>query len=75
MTTESKTDMGMGISLVFGLVALGATLLTGISSYNYAVRGAQGLDTSGLLVNSGLAFGVAIVAASFALVAIHVYAE
>jgi len=75
MTTESATDMGIGLGAMFGIVALLGAGVTAVSSYNYAIRDAQGLDTTGLLTNSGLAFGVAIVAASLALVAIHVYAE
>jgi len=73
MTTDSATDMGLGMSLLFGVIALGAAALTGINSYNYAIRDAQGLETGSLLATSGLAFGAAIVAASLALVAIHVY--
>ncbi len=75
MTTQSATDMGIGLGALFGVVALLGAGVTAVSSYNYAIRDAQGLDTAGLLTNSGLAFGVAIVAASLALVAIHVYAE
>jgi len=73
MTTESATDMGVGLALLFAVVSLAGAALTGINSYNYAIREAQGLDTGGLLASSGLAFGVAIVAASLAIVAIHVY--
>jgi len=75
MTTESATDMGIGLGALFGVVALIGAGVTAVSSYNYAIRDAQGLDTAGLLTNSGIAFGVAIVAAALALVAIHVYAE
>lgn len=75
MTTESATDMGVGLGALFGVVALLAAGVTAVNSYNYAIREAQGLDTAGLLTNSGLAFGVAMVAASLALVAIHVYAD
>jgi len=75
MTTESATDMGIGLGALFGVVAILGAVVTAVTSYNYAIREAQGLDTAGLLTNSGLAFGVAIVAASLSLVAIHVYAE
>jgi hypothetical protein len=75
MTTESASDMGVGLGTLFGVVALLGAVVTAVTSYNYAIRDAQGLDTAGLLTNSGLAFGVAIVAASLALVAVHVYAE
>jgi len=73
MATESATDMGVGLALLFGVLAIGGAALTGINSYNYAIREAQGLDTGGLLASSGLAFGVAVVAASLAIVALHVY--
>ena len=66
MTTESATDMGVGLALLFGVLAIGGAALTGINSYNYAIREAQGIETTGLLANSGIAFGVAIVA-------LHVY--
>jgi hypothetical protein len=75
MTTESASDMGVGLGALFGVVALIGAGVTAVSSYNYAIRDAQGLETAGLLTNSGLAFGVAMVAASLALVAMHVYAE
>ena len=67
--------MGVGLGALFGVVAVLAAAATAVTSYNYAIRDAQGLDTAGLLTNSGLAFGVAIVAASMALVAIHAYAD
>lgn len=75
MTTESASDMGVGLGALFGVVALIGAGVTAVSSYNYAIRDAQGVETAGLLTNSGLAFGVAMVAASLALVAMHVYAE
>ena len=75
MTTESASDMGAGLGALFGVVALIGAGVTAVSSYNYAIRDAQGVETAGLLTNSGLAFGVAMVAASLALVAMHVYAE
>ena len=75
MTTESASDMGVGLGALFGVVALIGAGVTAVSSYNYAIRDSQGLETAGLLTNSGLAFGVAMVAASLALVAMHVYAE
>jgi hypothetical protein len=75
MTSEPTSDMGVGLGALFGVVAIVAAGFTAVTSYNYAIREAQGLDTAGLLTNSGVAFGVAMVAASLALVAIHVYAE
>jgi len=71
--TETQTDMGLGLGLLFGLVALGAAALMAINAYDYAVKHAQGLDTAGLLVSSGWGFGVAMLAAGLAILAIHVY--
>lgn len=73
MATESASDMGLGLGVVFGVVATLGAVMMGVYSYNYALRDAQGLDTAGLLTNSGLAFGLAMVAACLALVAIHAY--
>lgn len=73
MVTESASDMGPGLGVAFGVVATIGAVLMGVYSYNYAIRHAQGLDTAGLLTNSGLAFGLAIVAACLSLVAIHAY--
>jgi hypothetical protein len=72
-STDAETDMGLGLGLVFGLVAVGATLLTTVNGYTYATRTAQGLEATGLQVSSGVAFGVAIVAAGLAIVAVHVF--
>jgi hypothetical protein len=73
MTSDSVNDKGLGLGLLFGALALGGAALTGINSYNYAIREAQGLETAGLLESSGLAFGLAVVAASLSLLVIHVY--
>ncbi|WP_241692874.1 hypothetical protein [Haloarcula limicola] len=73
MATQTKSDMGVGLGLVLGLVAVGAAVMTALYSYNYAIVHAQGGETAGLLANSGVAFGVAMLAAGLALVAIHAY--
>lgn len=72
-STETQTDMGLGLGLLFGLVALGAAALMGINAYEYAIKHAQGADTAGLLVSSGWAYAVAMLAAGLAVLAIHVY--
>jgi hypothetical protein len=72
-STESQTDMGIGLGLLFGLVAVGAAALMAINAYDYAILHAQGGDTSGLLVASGWAFGIAMLTAGLAVMAIHVY--
>ena len=73
MATEATSDMGTGLGMVFGTIAALAAVLMGVYSYNYAILHVQELETAGLQVGSGLAFGVAIVAGSLALIAIHVY--
>ena len=73
MATEATSDMGVGLGTVFGILAVLAAGMMGVYSYNYAIRHARELETTGLLVGSGLAFGVAVVAGSLAIVAIHVY--
>ncbi|WP_276271992.1 DUF7525 family protein [Haloarcula litorea] len=73
MATESHTDMGLGLGLLFGLVAVAGAAVTGITSYTYAIRHAQELETTGLLANSGIAFGVAVFGACLAIVAVHAY--
>ncbi|GAA5433060.1 DUF7525 family protein [Haloarcula japonica] len=69
----SKSDMGMGLALLFGLVSVGAAVVTATNSYNYAILHAQELETGNLLVTSGGAFGLAMLAAAVAIVAIHAY--
>lgn len=73
MATGSTSDMGLGVGVVFGVLATLGAVLMGANSYNYVLRHAQGLETAGLLANSGLGFGLAVVAASLSIVAIHVY--
>uniref|UniRef100_UPI00300F7228 hypothetical protein n=1 Tax=Haloarcula brevis TaxID=3111453 RepID=UPI00300F7228 len=65
--------MGTGLALLFGLVSVGAAVVTATNSYNYAILHAQELDTGNLLVTSGGAFGLAMLAAGVAVVAIHAY--
>ncbi|MFB6224353.1 MAG: hypothetical protein ABEH86_11860 [Haloarcula sp.] len=72
-STESQSDMGTGLALLFGLVALGAAVMTTVNGYNYAILHAQELDTGSLLVSTGGAFGLALLASAVAIVAIHVY--
>lgn len=73
MATEATSDKGVGLGMVFAIVATLAAGMMGVYSYNYAIRHAQELETAGLQVGSGLAFGVAIIAGSLAIVAMHVY--
>jgi len=73
-STESKTDLGIGLALLFGLVSVGAATMTAVNGYNYAIlHYVQEVETGNLLVTSGGAFGVAMLAAGVAIVAIHAY--
>lgn len=65
--------MGVGLGLLFGIVAVLAALVTTVTAYQYAIRHAQELGTGSLQLTSGIGFGVAMLAASLCLVAIHVY--
>ncbi|MFC7019056.1 MULTISPECIES: DUF7525 family protein [Haloarcula] len=62
------TDMGIGLGLVFGIVALAAVVLTAANGYAYALNG-----VASVRVTSGIVFGVGLLAAGLSIVAIHVY--
>lgn len=72
-TTSSGTDMGVGLGLLFSLIAILAALATTALGYSYAIQHAAGEASRALQVNGGVAFGIAIAAACLAIVAIHVY--
>jgi len=67
-TTSSKTDMGVGLGLLFSIIAIVAAVAMGVFGYAYALDHARALQ-----INSGIAFGVAMLAAGLAIVAIHAY--
>jgi hypothetical protein len=67
-TTSSKTDMSIGLGLLFSIVALGASATTAIFGYSYALDHARAIQ-----INGGVAFGIAMLAAALAIVAIHAY--
>ncbi|MFC6865058.1 hypothetical protein ACFQGE_16540 [Halomicroarcula sp. GCM10025817] len=62
------TDMGIGLGLVFGIVALVAVVLTAANGYAYALNG-----VASVRVTSGIVFGIGLLAAGLSIVAIHVY--
>lgn len=67
-TMSSKTDMGVGLGLLFSIIAVAAAVATTVFGYTNAIDHARVLQ-----VNGGIAFGVAMLAAGLAIVAIHVY--
>jgi len=67
-TTSSKTDMSVGLGLLFSIIAVIASAATGVFGYANAVEHARALQ-----VNGGIAFGVAMATAALAIVAIHAY--
>lgn len=74
-TTSSKTDLSIGLGLLFSIIALAASVATAVFGYSYAVEHAAGEAARTLQINGGIAFGLAMLAASLAIVAIHVYAD
>lgn len=74
-TTSSKTDMSVGLGLLFSIIAVAAAGATAMFGYSYAIEHAAGEAARGIQINGGIAFGVAMLAAALAVVAIHVYAD
>jgi hypothetical protein len=69
MTDTARTsDEGIGLSLVFGLVALLATLGTLATSYISILNGDGGMQ-----VISGVSFAVAVFAGCVAVAAVHMF--
>jgi len=73
MATSTNSDMGVGLGLLFSLIAIGAAIATTVLGYNYAVAHAVGEAARATQINAGLAFGLALVAAGLAVTAVHVY--
>jgi len=67
-TTSSKTDMSIGLGLLFSILAVVASVATAVFGYSYALDHARALQ-----INGGIAFGVAMLAGALAIVAIHAY--
>ncbi len=65
--TKSGSDLGTGVSLLFGFVAVAAAVVTAGTAY---ASETQGSDTMQLL--SGIALATALIAAGIAVVAIQV---
>ncbi|ACV48450.1 hypothetical protein GBQ70_14835 [Halomicrobium sp. ZPS1] len=60
--------MSVGLGLLFSIVAVVASVATGVFGYSYALEHARAVQ-----VNGGIAFGVAMLAAGLAIVAIHAF--
>jgi hypothetical protein len=72
-TTSSKTDIGIGLGLLFSILAISGAIATAVFGYTYAIHHAAGEASRALQVNSGVAFGIAMTAGALAIVAIHLY--
>lgn len=72
-TTSSETDLSIGLGILFSILAIAAAAATLLFGYSYAIQHAAGEAARGLQITSGLAFGVAMLAASLAIVGIHLY--
>lgn len=73
MVTTTQTDLGIGLGLLFSLIAVGAALATTVLGYTYAINHAAGEAARATQINAGLAFGLAVLAAGLAVAALHVY--
>jgi hypothetical protein len=69
--TSNPSDMGSGLSLLFGLVGVLAAVATAATAYlSFVVESGE---TEQLL--SGVALTVALVASAIAIIAIHVFEQ
>ena len=70
--TESKsaTDMGVGLAMVFGALAVVAALATAATAFLYAVDGAHVMQTA-----SGAAVAAAMLFAGLSVAALHRFGE
>ena len=73
MATTTRTDMGVGLGLLFSLIAVGAAIATTVLGYTYGINHAAGEAARATQVNAGVAFALAMLAAGLAVTAIHVY--
>ena len=73
MATTTQTDLGVGLGVLFSLVAIGAAVVTTVLGYTYAINHAADQAARATQIGAGLAFGLAIVAAGLAVIALHVY--
>jgi hypothetical protein len=67
MENAGASDMGLGLSFVFGLIAVIAALVTTVTSFIDATGGGD------LQLVAGLAMAVTMIAGGLAIVAIHAY--
>ena len=73
MTTTTQTDLGVGLGLLFSLLAVGGAVATTVLGYTYAVNHAAGEAARATQIHAGLAFGLSLLAAGLAVTALHVY--
>ena len=68
--TAQASDRSLGLGLTFGIIAVLATVLMGVTSYLSFLG-----DGGNFQLISGLAFAAAILAAVIAVAALHMFAE
>jgi len=68
--TRTTTDMGLGLALIFGALAVFGALASTATSYRYAVAGEHLMQTA-----SGVAIGLSMLFAALAIAALHRYGE
>ena len=68
--TAQATDRSLGLGLTFGIIAVLATVLMGVTAYLSFLG-----DGNGMQLLSGLAFAAAMIAAGIAVAALHMFAE
>jgi hypothetical protein len=66
--TGRASDLGLGLAITFGVVAVLAALATAATSYVSVINDDAGLQTIG-----GLAFAAALLAAGLSVAAVHLF--
>lgn len=70
MSATKSSDMGVGLALLFGALAVLGALASTATSYLYAVAGDHLMQTA-----SGVAIGIAMLFAGLTIAALHRYGE
>ncbi|MFB6074004.1 MAG: hypothetical protein ABEJ89_03230 [Haloarculaceae archaeon] len=74
-TRSGRTDMGIGLGLVFGLVAVGAAVVAALLGFQHSLGGLSEAMARTVQVNTGIAIAVAIAAACLAVAGVHLFGE
>lgn len=68
--SHAETDLGVGLAIAFGALAVIGALGTTATSYLYVLEADHGIQ-----VLSGVAFALSVLFAGLAVTALHVYGE